>query len=60
MTTTSFNPQLNTANGINQRPNTPGNGGSDGSQFSALLRRGVVVLRGFLGFGRLGLLLRGG
>ncbi|WP_440966859.1 flagellar hook-length control protein FliK [Massilia sp. GER05] len=37
MTTTSFNPQLNTANGINQRPNTPGNGGSDGSQFSALL-----------------------
>ena len=37
MTTTSFNPQLNTANGINQRPNNPGNGGSDGSQFSALL-----------------------
>ena len=39
MTTTSFNPQLNTANGINQRPNSTGNGngGSDGSQFSAML-----------------------
>ncbi len=29
--------QLNTASGINQRPNNPGNGGSDGSQFSAML-----------------------
>ena len=39
MTTTSFNPQLNTAGGINQRPHSTGNGngGSDGSQFSALL-----------------------
>jgi flagellar hook-length control protein FliK len=39
MNTTSFNPQLNTANGINQRPSGPGNGngGSDGSQFGAML-----------------------
>ena len=38
MTTTSFNPQLNTAMGVNQRPNSTGNGnGSDGSQFSAML-----------------------
>jgi flagellar hook-length control protein FliK len=29
--------QLNTASNINQRPNNPGNGGSDGSQFSAML-----------------------
>jgi flagellar hook-length control protein FliK len=36
MTTTSPL-QLNPASGINQRPSGPGNGGSDGSQFSAML-----------------------
>lgn len=36
MTTTSPL-QLNTAMGVNQRPNNTGNGGSDGSQFSAML-----------------------
>jgi flagellar hook-length control protein FliK len=39
MTTTSITQQLNTANGVSQRPNMTGNGngGSDGSQFGAML-----------------------